>query len=75
MRIQVLFAGLACVIEIAEPQTGARGEDWPVLDDFVVMATLRAGIVGQRSFDVDGLSVLHADETLRDHEASAVGYR
>ena len=72
-RIQGLLAHLACAVEIAQPQSGAREKDGPVLSDLVFGEVLRCGIVGQRSFDLGGLSVLHPDESSRDHESGAVG--
>ena len=72
-RIQRPLAYLACAIEIAEPQPGARGQDGPVLGDLVVGEVLRYAIIGQRPFDLVGFSVLHPHETSRDHESGAVG--
>ena len=72
-RIQGLFAHFACAVEIAEPQAGARDEDGSVLSDLVVGEVLRFGIVGQRSFDFVGFSVLHPNESPREHESGAVG--
>ncbi len=70
--VQGAFAYFACAAEIAEPQSGARDEDGSVLSDLVVGKVLRSGIVGQRSFDLVGFSVLHPNESPREHESSAV---
>ena len=45
----------------------------PYCSDLVVGEVLRSEIVGQRSFDLVGFSVLHPDESSRDHESGAVG--
>ena len=50
-----------------------REKDGPVLSDLVFRHVLRSGIVGERSFDLGGFSVLHPDESSRDHESGAVG--
>ena len=72
-RVQVVLALFACAVEVAEPQPGARDEDRSVLSDLVVGEILRCGIVGQRSFDLVGFSVLRPNESSREHESSAVG--
>ena len=72
-RIQGLLAYLAGAVEIAEPQPCAREKGGPVLSDLVVGEVLRSEIIGQRSFDLVGFSVLHPNESSRDHESGAVG--
>ncbi len=72
-RVQVVLALFACAVEVAEPQPGARDEDRSVLSDFVVGEVRRCGIVGKRSFDLAGFSVLRPNESSREHESSAVG--
>ena len=72
-RVQVVLALFACAVEVAEPQPGARDQDGSVLSDFVVREVRRPAIVGQRSFDLVGFSILRPNESSREHESSTIG--
>ena len=72
-RIQGLLADLARTVEIATPQPCAREKDGRVLSDLVVAEIRRCEMIGQSSFDLVGLPVLHPNESFGDHESGAAG--
>ena len=68
-----LLADLACALKIAEPQAGAREKGGAVLSDLIVGKVLRSEMIDKRLFDLGGFSVLHGDESSREHESGLVG--
>ncbi len=52
---------------------GCREKGGAVLSDLVVGDLLRSEMIDKRLFDLGGVSVLHGDESSREHESGLVG--